>query len=136
MGAWGAGPFENDDAADFAAELEGLDADDGVQVLTDALAATDTEYVEAPDASIAVAAAQVVVWMRSPDALPDDAYAAEALTWITAAAPVPTADLLAAARRAVARVSGEDSELAELWADSDEADAWRAALDRIDAALR
>ena len=40
MGAWGSGPFENDDAADFAGDLsETNDADQIVAQLEDALAA-------------------------------------------------------------------------------------------------
>ena len=64
MGAWGADPFGNDDAADWAAEFEGLDRRAGLQVLEAAFgAATQADYVEASDGAIAVAAAQVVVWL-------------------------------------------------------------------------
>ncbi len=54
MGAWGSGPFENDDACDWLDEL----ADSGVAALRAALAlADDAEYLEAPDGSVIVAAA-------------------------------------------------------------------------------
>ena len=58
MGAWGSGPFENDDACDWLDEL----ADSGVAALREALALADAaDYLEAPDGSVVVAAAEVVV---------------------------------------------------------------------------
>ena len=58
MGAWGTGPFDNDDAADFADDLsdEG-DTDRILAHLADALTAvTDAEgYIEAPEMNRALA---------------------------------------------------------------------------------
>jgi len=56
MGAWGVDPFDNDDAADWAAEFEGLNGRAGLQVLDAAFAGVDdSEYIEAPEGSIAAA---------------------------------------------------------------------------------
>ena len=55
MGAWGHGPFDNDDAGDWVFELE----DSGVSALRSALQ-LDGGYVEAPEAAAGVAAAAVV----------------------------------------------------------------------------
>src|SRR5918996_298232 len=61
MGAWGAGIFDNDDAADWVYELEQAGDD---SVLAETLAAVANAgadaYVEAPDAAAALAAAAVV----------------------------------------------------------------------------
>jgi uncharacterized protein DUF4259 len=58
MGAWGAGSFENDDAADWITELGSMAPDDLAQLF--AQAADDPSYLEAPAASVVVAAAEVI----------------------------------------------------------------------------
>jgi hypothetical protein len=55
MGAWGYLPFENDDALDWLDELEGGGAD----VVRGALAKAASGYVEVPEGSIAIAAADI-----------------------------------------------------------------------------
>ncbi len=59
MGAWGNGSFENDDAADFLTEVtEGEDFAPVREIF--ATVVNSTEYLEAPDASQAIAAAEIV----------------------------------------------------------------------------
>lgn len=53
MGAWGYLPFENDDALDWLDELEAGGAD----VVRSALTKADEGYIETPEGSVAVAAA-------------------------------------------------------------------------------
>jgi hypothetical protein len=75
MGAWDVGPFDNDDASDWALEFDGLDANAGLQVLNDALAVGECgEYIEAPAGTNAVAAAAVVTWMRNHALIPESPY--------------------------------------------------------------
>jgi len=133
MGAWGVEPFDNDDAADWAAEFDGVDAALGVEVLRRALNVQDS-YVESNDGSAAVAAAQVVAWLVEPLTMVESSYCEAAVSWVRRHAPAADPVLVADARRALGRVRGSDSELAELWADADD-DAWRETLDRIDTVL-
>ena len=59
MGTWGIGSFENDDAADFMIDaLESGDLSLLGEVFDNVL--TSTEYVEASDATVAIAAAEIV----------------------------------------------------------------------------
>ena len=58
MAAWGSGSFENDDAADWLAQLGTMGPDDLTKIF--GMAADDTAYFEAPAASVVVAAAEVV----------------------------------------------------------------------------
>jgi hypothetical protein len=124
MGAWGAGPFDNDDAGDFVWDLADESALDLVRA---ALAAVDGAEVEAPEGSIALAAAEVVAAARgaaTPD-LPE-----ELALVVAALAPEVTDDDAARALAAVRAVGGPGSELADLWSEAggeDEA-AWRGAL--------
>ena len=123
MGAWGSGTFENDDASDWVYELEQASSWDLVH-RTLAVAAEPTGYLEAPDCSAALAAAEVVaaaVSRPAPD-LPE-----EISTWVgTHRAQVPH-DLAALSVRAIDRIT-VDSELRELWDETGEADAWSAAV--------
>jgi len=122
MGAWGAGSFDNDDAMDWVIGLaEGSDD----TILREALApvaAMDDRYLQAPDCSIAIAAAEAVAAARGhPNAsLPD-----EVAGWV-AKKPIVATDLVVLARAAVDRIV-RNSELKELWAESDSHD-WRTAI--------
>jgi hypothetical protein len=123
MGAWGAGSFENDDAMDWVARLaEGS----GEAVIREALtpvASADDRYLEAPDCSIAIAAAEAVAAARGhPAASPPD----EVMGWVQKK-PVLASDLLSLAKAAVDRI-GRESELKDLWNESDSVNDWRAAL--------
>ncbi len=65
MGAWGTGPFQNDDAADWVGDV--LEADDAELVrhaLDELVERDDGEHVEPPEASVALAAAEVVAAAR------------------------------------------------------------------------
>ena len=125
MGAWGIGNFDNDDAADWVYELG---ESQGVEVLTAALEqATAEGYLEAPQSSIALAAAEIVAALlgNSATTLPD-----EVREWVAANDIEVGHDLLSLARAAVKRVK-EDSELRELFQDSDHYEQWLALEDDL-----
>lgn len=128
-GAWDTGPFSNDDALDWVWELT---QSNDLSVIEAALgsAANSPGYLEAPTASMAIAAAEVVAALRGnprPE-LPD-----EVTKWVQANNVVVRDDLLKIARRAIENTrKKESSELAQLWMDSDELmDAWLEALDDL-----
>jgi hypothetical protein len=124
MGAWGSGPFENDDAMDWTYALTD-DADLGV-VAAALRDATGEDAPEAPEASAAIAAAEVVaagLGRPSPD-LPDEVTA-----WVAARADQDWGALVPSAMVALDRV-GSDSELVELWAEEG-GDDWGATLDEL-----
>jgi len=133
MGAWGSGPFENDDAADWR---YGLVDGGGPAVVADSLRAVlGAGAPQAPAASSAVGAAAVVaagLGITGVD-LPDDVE--EWLKNVDASVWPPLApDAVAALDRVLA-----DSELRELWDEADDG-AWqaetRALREQIDAAAR
>jgi hypothetical protein len=120
MGAWGPGPFQNDDASDWAWDLE---SDDDGSVVIEALSLiVDTpidEQPEASDCNNALAAAEVVAsaWGPRSEGLPD-----EAIVWINAHASRIDRSWLALASGAVERVMLY-SELKDLW-DQARDDSW------------
>jgi hypothetical protein len=126
VGTWGTGPFDNDDAADFAADLEDNQAGDPVRVLTRVLtdAAGSRDYLQADLGAEAVAAAALLA-AQCPDGEPigPDGPHGDLPTFPTTLRPL--------AARALERVLADESELAELWDDADESDVWRAGVHRL-----
>ena len=125
MGTWGSGPFENDNAADWVYDLE--DADD-LTLAMDALERVrGSDYVDADDASIAIAAAEVVAAAggRPHADLPEDVR-----RWIITNGVTLDPEHSEEAAAAVARIRGEDSELSELW-DEGDAEEWHGHLDDL-----
>ena len=121
MGAWGAGPFENDAALDWAWDLE----ETGWKAVRDALSAvTVAGSIEADEASCALAAAEVVAAsLGNPmTGLPETVS-----TWVTQHGSDVAADVAHAACDGVVRVA-TDSELRALWDESGEAEEWRDAV--------
>jgi uncharacterized protein DUF4259 len=127
MGAWGHGPFDNDDAMGFLGDFL---AEGEVDFLREALElvaeAEPEEWVEVDSAAAAVAAAEIVAAIQGqPMKLLPDGLA----TWLADSAKPPVADLLPDARAAVDRVRTA-SELAELWAASDSV-AWAKSINDL-----
>jgi hypothetical protein len=132
MGAWSHEPFGNDDANDWAYELEEADDLSYVEAALDAV--LDAEgYVEAPEASCAVAAVEVLAKLLGKGTQ-SDAYTEKVDDWVKKVRAKPSSPLLEKARLALARVRGEESELKELWHEGDAAE-WEASLDALQAAV-
>jgi hypothetical protein len=120
MGAWSHTSFGNDDAMDFIEEVEA----DGEAAVANAFEVVihlaDDDYLEAPDACVAIAAGELVaaaLGKPSADPLPPAAKAA--------VKKIKTQKTLrGAAHKAICRVLVA-SELQEVWAETDEYGLWR-----------
>ena len=127
MGAWGAGTFDNDDAADWAYEL--LDSADLAPARAALAAPMDSDgWLEIPEAARAVAAAAAVAASFDGDVrgLPDDV-----VEWLE---DHPDAGTLADARLAIdahERVASVDSELREVWLEAPNGPAWVEEIARL-----
>ena len=119
MGAWAHGGFDNDDALDFVGELTAAGTwEPAAEAITSVIRVGDS-YLEAPEASKALAAAEVIAAAlgRSATKLPEKVVA-----WVASCA-APERDLVEKARRALERVLG-DSELKDLWRESSDSALW------------
>lgn len=131
MGAWGTGHFDNDTALDWVCELE---SSEGLTALWQAVeAAMVDEYVDSDEGAEALAAMEVIANLRGgvQGYLPE-----EAESWLKTHSAVPVPDnLLLRCREALARIAGEESELRELWAETENYGEWKQAVIQLDERL-
>lgn len=132
MGAWDAGSFGNDDAMDWLAEFEEKPMDAIRTAIAVVIESDENDYLDAPDCCIALAAVECVAAAlgKPPKDFPDEA--AETL----AARPItPDLNLLKHARRTVEQILGKNSELKELWDESENPDEWYQVINDLKARL-
>jgi hypothetical protein len=131
MGAWDVTAFGNDDAADWASSLVETPRPSEFVENTLRLANRDG-YLEAPDGSQLVAAAVLVAAAcgRGTHCFPEGLG-----EWLRGK-EAALKHFAPAAVAAIRRVMGEQSELRDLWQDTEDFPAWCGELDAITTALR
>jgi hypothetical protein len=121
MGAWATDSFSNDDALDWLLDFAEAPT---IEMLRDTLEHVTTQdpddYLEAPDCSEAIAAAEIVAALNGKPAanLPDDLK-----TWLLSDHGLNATELRRVALEAIKRIA-ESSELRELWEESDSYEKW------------
>lgn len=131
MGAWGSGTFENDDASDWLYELE---ESSDTSVIAEALSViTDAGnvYLQAPECCNALAAAEIVAALRGH---PPADFPANAKKWVAGHTKLEVTALVKIAQAAIGRIRS-NSELKELWDESEPDAEWHASLDNLSARL-
>jgi len=126
--AWGPGPFDNDDASDFADVVGAADDLGAVEAALDkALAVGGDTPLDVATGAKAVAAAEILTLLANR---PNDEmeYPDEVEEWAAESEHEPDEALLAKASRALDRVSSAPSELLELWSQSEDFADWQAAI--------
>ena len=133
MVAWGIGPFENDDAWELLSVLVVTTGTGIVAVALDAASALpEGEQLEAPEAAMAVAAAEVVATALGR---PGPGVPHEVRDWIDGNHRGLDTDLtVPMAREAIARVE-RGSELRARWERDGRDDRWLAGLRDLDTRL-
>jgi len=129
VGAWDGGPFDNDEAADFAQELDDADPNQRVLLLRAALQAVLDDTADLVEDELAapraVAAAAVIAGTRVPTS-DDSGYGPKFLA-TDEPLPVPE-DFVELALLALDAVADSDTDWAQLYAESGTLEALRDAL--------
>jgi hypothetical protein len=133
MGVWSHAPFGNDDALDWADGLEGPEGLLHVEEALERVLKADG-YLEAPEASEAVAAVEVLAKLLGKGTQ-SDSYARSADNWVKSVSVQPSPTILSKAGQALERVLGNDSELRELWQESGNASEWQGSVKALQAAV-
>jgi hypothetical protein len=134
MGAWSPQPFGNDTAADWAYGLTESADLAYVEAALDKVLESGADYLEAPDAEEAVAAIEVIAKLLGKGTQ-SDAYTESVDAWVASSQHQPGTELLRKAGRAIDRILSGNSELLDLWQESDEAPAWQESLSVLRAAV-
>ena len=129
MGGWGTGSFENDDAMGWLSSLPTTGPADLAKIFTQA--ADNPAYLEAPVASIVVAAGEVLAALNGS---PTPAAPPAIDQWVKKYPRISTPELNNLAVRALDRVR-RDSELKDLWMEADGLNDWTAAIRDLQARL-
>ncbi|MEV0036376.1 DUF4259 domain-containing protein [Streptomyces sp. NPDC050804] len=132
MGTWDTGHFDNDTAADFAADLDDATEARRTELVREALlrATAAEDHLDSDEAVVAVAAAALVA-EQCPGGPPvETVYGPDE--------PLPRfpEELRALALRALDRVTADKSELRDLWIDADGEDGeWHRGIARLRSTL-
>lgn len=134
MGTWSHESFGNDTANDWAYELE--DATDFAVIEAALQVALDEgdEYLDADLAMEAIAAVEVIA-KRLGKGTQSDVYTEKVDQWLETISEQPSDDLLSLAKRVLERIVADDSELKELWLESDEYELWLGNIQQLKDAL-
>ncbi len=134
MGTWGVLAFDNDDANDWEFGLEDVE---NLSLVESALSSVEQAagYLEAPVASEALAACEVLARLLGHPGY-HNAYTETVDRWVSAHPGTPPAPLLARASAVIRRILADESELRELWDDSQLASEWRSAVADLESRLR
>jgi len=132
VGSWGVASFENDAAGDWFLLVE--EAPDPGAVMASAIddVISAAGFLEVDVCCEAIAAAELCACCAGqlPDRLPDNVDG-----WVQANPHGPHADEVELAIQAVTRVR-EESELRDLWEDSEDCSQWLAEVDHLLSRLR
>ncbi|HEX7984065.1 MAG TPA: DUF4259 domain-containing protein [Duganella sp.] len=132
MGTWAVDAFGNDYAQDWAEDLGETSNLDAVEDTLDTALDTSAGELEAPFAAEALVAIEVLARLQGKGgAAGEDSAAVDA--WVAARKPKARrrADLEDKALLVIARILSEQSELRELWAESEHYEAWRASVEEL-----
>ena len=112
-GAWGDGSFENDDALDWVAECTNAKSIEPVTLALESV--LKGGYIEAPQGSAAIAAAEVVAAAIGKPSLK---FPPELQAWVRRMPTKKLMQLVPTAQKALARINDKKlSELKQLWAE-------------------
>lgn len=130
MGAWDVDAFGNDDACDWSYQLEKVKDLSLLDRTLSKVVEKGNAYVESPDSCEALAAAEVVARLQGNWGT-RNAYTEPADKWVETTKLQIAPELARKAHQAIDRILAKDSELRELWEESDSFDAWLASIEDL-----
>jgi len=135
MGAWGHLAFDNDTANDWAYDLEEVDDLSSVETAFAELEAVGADYLDQDVACNALGACEVLARLQGHAGY-TNAYTKKVDQWVAAHKIKPPPALLKRASAAIDRILAKNSELRELWEETDDGDAWRKSVEDLRVRMR
>jgi septation ring formation regulator EzrA len=130
MGAWDTDPFGNDTACDWSYSLEESEDFELIEETLAKIEEAGDEYIEAPDAEEAIAAADTLARLKG-NAYVKNSYTEAVDAWVDEQQLTVPQDLVDLAIHAIDRIQTEPSELLELWDESGDVKAWKKHLSAL-----
>lgn len=134
MGAWSHEPFGNDTACDWAYGLTEQRDFSLVAKAIQTVLDNGSGYLDSDLASEAIAAAEVLAKALGRGTQ-NDSYTEQVDAWIKSITSKPSGELLSKANEALSRIVGPDSELRELWEESDDFADWKSSVKALQSAV-
>lgn len=134
MGTWSTEPFGNDSANDWAYDLNDHQDFSLVAQAIRKILENETPYINADDAVEAIAAAEVLAKALGRGTQ-DDAFTEKVDTWLQSISIKPSSRLLSRAQGALTLILGPNSELRQLWEESDHFEEWVSTIKALRTAL-
>ncbi|ENV64377.1 hypothetical protein F949_00461 [Acinetobacter junii NIPH 182] len=134
MGTWSHESFGNDTANDWAYELEDTTDFSVIEAALQVALDEGDEYLDADLAMEAIAAVEVIA-KRLGKGTQSDVYTEKVDQWLETISEQPSDGLLSLAKRVLERIVADDSELKELWLESDEYELWLGNIQQLKDAL-
>lgn len=135
MGAWGMQPFENDMALDFTAYLFHESTAGDLSLLSEAFQdvfrSQQEGYMDSDVGSPAIAAAAILVYLQQGNAEYLLKIQPNSQTWFDAARQANYQALIPDALKALELVTAENSEVYDLWAETDYFEEWLDSVNKI-----
>lgn len=130
MGTWAVDSFGNDDACDWSYELEKVNDLSLIEDTLNTVLASGEEGVEASAATEAIAAIEVLARLQGNWG-DRSAYSEIADNWVETHKLQPSSTLVQKAHLVIEQIIAENSELKELWQESEEYTAWLASITEL-----
>lgn len=135
MGAWDSDPFGNDTACDWKYEVEESEGLEVIEDTLDTVIATGDDYLEAPEAEEAIAAADTIARLKGR-AYIKNSYTESLDAWVAKQKIEVPQELVDKALIVIDRILTEPSELLELWEETGEPSEWRKHLEDLKERLK
>lgn len=140
MGTWGLKNFENDGAADFAADVQEGDKSLIKDAILKVAELSNDEYLEAPDCENALAAIEFIAAFKGR---PSDDLPEEMMDWIKKNDLLEfktgffgkRLDIVELSKKALDRIMN-NSEMKELWEEGDEYFEWKKIVEDLKARIQ
>jgi hypothetical protein len=130
MGTWAVDSFGNDDACDWTYELEKVSDLSPVEEALNAVLNSGEEGVEASAATEAIAAIEVIARLQGNWGK-RSAYSERLDNWVETNKILPSTALVQKAHLAIDLILDENSELNELWQETEDYEAWLASVSEL-----
>lgn len=121
MGVWGTGNFDNDTALDWVFELEETDDLSLIEQIIEVAYAQD--YIDSDIASEALVAIEALARLKGNFGVKNE-YAEDLDNWVEEHKLVVPDALIEKSKKVLERIISNQSELCELWEETDNFDDW------------